>query len=336
MSVLRFVLTLFLLGSSVPVHANWGSTAGGSVGTGNFHAFGTDQVEMQRENLRIRLYRDRAKVEVDYILRNTGPAVDVRAGFPSLGVRLEDVPYEEIEHFTFYADGQPVAFATERGDPALFKRLYVAKFRQMGELDEYPSEKHPEILEWLVSTVHFNAGQSRRIQMSYDSLYAYCGSGSDDSDDCDDRFVYVLSTAAAWKGPIAEGHVSIEAVTVPANRLILSPDGRFHCKGTICSWEFKNLKPSLSDDIVVSLNNHSSTIAEYVEGAGGDETEINYYTLEAGRYFYMSRRFVPHGESASADYSVNQLRKENSEQEWRTAHAPGIGDVLTLAIAPSK
>jgi hypothetical protein len=332
----RFLLALFLFGSSVPVYANWGSTAGGSVATGNFHAFGTGQVEMQREDLSIRLYRDRAKVEVDYVLNNTGAAVDVRAGFPSLGVQLEDVKHQEIEHYTLNADGQPIAFATESADPAPFKRLFDAKFRQMGELDEYPPEKRPELLEWLVSTVHFDAGQSRHIHIAYDSLYAYCGGGySDDSEDCDDRFAYVLSTAAAWKGPIAEGHVSIEAVTVPANRLILSPRGRFQCKGATCSWEFRNLKPSLSDDILVSLNNHSSTIAEYVEGTGSGETEINYYTLEAGRYFYMSRRFVADGKSASPEYSARQLSNGIPGEEWRTAHAPGIGDVLTLGITPT-
>ena len=336
MRVPRFLLTLFLFGASVPSHANWGSTAGGSVATGSFHAFGTAQIEMQREDLRIRLFRDRAKVEIDYVLHNTGPAVDVRAGFPSLGVQLEDVPHEEIEHYFLNADGQPVGSSTESGDPAPFKRLFDAKFRQMGELDEYPPEKRPELLEWLVSTVHFDAGQSRHIHISYDSLYAYCGGGySDDGDDCDDRFAYVLSTAAAWRGPIAEGYVSIEAVTVPAERLIVSPRGRFHCKGSTCTWEFKNLKPAPSDDILLNLNNHSSTIAEYVEGTGGGEPEINYYTLEAGRYFYMNRRFVPDGESASTEYSASQLRLENSGQEWRTAHTPGIGDVLTLGIAPS-
>jgi hypothetical protein len=332
----RLLLALFPFISSVAVYANWGSTAGGSVATGSFHAFGTEQVEMQREDLRIRLYRDRARVEVDYIFRNTGPAVDVRAGFPSFGVQLEDVPHREIERYALYADGQRVASTTESGNPAPFKRLFDAKFRKMGELDEYPPDKRPELLEWFASTVHFDAGQSRHIHIGYDSLYAYCGGGySDDSDDCDDRFAYILSTAAAWKGPIAQGRVSIEAVTIPAGRLILSPAGRFRRKGSTYLWEFKNLKPSSSDDILVSLNNHASTIAEYVESTDGGEPEINYYTLEAGRYFYMNRRFVPHGESASPEYSASQLRKNNSELEWRTARAPGIGDVLKLEIAPT-
>lgn len=332
----RLLFSILLLGPSLTAYANWGSAAGGSVATGSFHAFGTAQVEMQREDLRIRLFRDRAKVEIDYILCNTGKAIDVRAGFPSLGVKLEDTKHEEIEKYIISADGKPVPSATESGDPAPFKQLYDAKFRQMGELDEYPPEKRPELLEWLVSSVHFDAGQIRHIHISYESLYAYCGGGySEDSDDCDDRFAYILSTAAAWKGPIADGHISIEAVTVPADRLAITPLGRFHRMGMIYSWDFRKLKPNSSDDILVSLNNHSSTIAEYVEGAKGSEPGINYYTLEAGQYFYMHRKFVPHGDAASTEYSVNRLREENSPQEWRTAHAPGIGDVLALEITPS-
>jgi hypothetical protein len=294
----RFFLAILLLAWTTPVHANWGSTAGGSVATGSFRAFGTDQVEMQREDLRIRLFRDRARVEIDYILHNTGRAVDVRAGFPSLGVQLEDAKHQEIENYTISADDKAVAFTTESGDPAPFKHLYDAKFREMGELDEYPSDKRPELLEWLVSIVHFDAGQSKHIHIRYESLYAYCGGGySDDSDDCDDRFAYVLSTATAWKGPIVEGHVTIEAVTVPA-RITTSPTGRFRRQGSTYVWDFRNLKPSSSDDILVNLNDHSSTIAEYGESPSPDAPQISYYTLEAGRYFYLSRNFVPHAPSS--------------------------------------
>lgn len=327
------VLATIIFGMSATALANWGSTAGGSVATGSFHAFGTGQVEMRQENLHIRLFRDRAKVEIDYVLHNTGNALDVRAGFPSLGVQLEDTKHAEIEHFSLSVDGQATSYSRESGDPARFKHLYDAKFREMGELDEYPPEKRPELLEWLVSTVHFGTDESKHIHIQYDSLYAYCGGGySDDSDDCDDRFVYVLSTAAAWKGPITEGHVTIEAVTVPAKRLLITPAGRFHRAGNTFTWKFSKLKPTSSDDILVSLNNHSSTIAEYLDGPGGRESEINYYVLEADRYFYMSRKFVPHGEASSPDYPASGLRDLNSSRGWHTVHAPGVGDTLTLDV----
>jgi hypothetical protein len=334
MCVYRSLLIVFVAAWSVPVYANWGSTAGGSVATGNFRAYGTEQVEMRREDLHIKLYRDRAKVEIDYVLRNTGPAVDVRAGFPSLGVQLEGEKHQEIEAYTISADGHPVAFITESGDPSPFKNLYDAKFREMGELDEYPADKRPELLEWLVSTVHFNAGQSRHIHIRYESLYAYCGGGySDDSDDCDDRFAYVLSTAATWKGPIIEGHVTIEAMTVPAVRLILSPAGRFRREGFAYHWDFRNLKPSRSDDILVNLNDHSSTIAEYGSGQDPDSQQIGYYTLEGGRYSYVSRNYVPHAGAGSAESSLAVVLGEDPGTAWHTPHAPGAGDALVLDMS---
>jgi hypothetical protein len=331
----RFFLAVLLLAWGTPVHANWGSTAGGSVATGSFHAFGTDQVEMQREDLRIRLFRDRAKVEIDYVFHNTGAAVDVRAGFPSLGVQLEDVKHREIESYTITADDHPVSFKTESGDPAPFKHLYDydAKFREMGELDDYPPDNRPELLEWLVSTVHFEAGQSRHVHIRYDSLYAYCGGGySDDSDDCDDRFAYVLSTAAAWKGPIGLGTVSIEPVTVAASRLILTPAGRFLRKGSGFVWRFRNLKPTRADDFVVNLNNHFSTIAAYEENPNPDAQNLSFYTAEGGKYFYIHSHFVPHGEAASPEFSASQVASSIPDTAWHAPHTPGTGDALSLEI----
>ena len=330
---LRYYFALLLTAASAPLQANWGSTAGGSVATGSFHAFGTAQVELQREDLRIRLFRDRAKVEIDYVFHNTGPALDVRAGFPSLGVQLEDVKHREIENYTITADDLPVSFNTESGDPAPFKHLYDAKFRKMGELDEYPPEKRPELLEWLVSTVHFEAGQIRRVHIRYDSLYAYCGGGySDDGDDCDDRFAYVLSTAAAWKGPIGLGTITIEPVTVPASRLVLSPAGRFLRKGFEFVWSFRNLKPTRADDIVVNLNNHFSTIAVYGENPDPDVQNLSFYTAEGGKYFYLHSHFVPHGDAASPEFSASQVVSSIPDTAWHAPHTPGIGDALSLEI----
>jgi len=198
---------------------------------------------------------------------------------------------------------------------------------------EHEANENNMLLDWLASTVHFDAGQTRRIHIRYDSLYAYCSGGySDDGDTCDDRFAYVLSTASVWKGPIASGKITIDAVTIPAEQIILSPAGRFHRNGSSFVWQFRNLKPTDADDILVNLNNHSSTIAEYVERTDSSPYKINYFTLENGKYFYLSRNFIPKGESASPDYSASHLGDGDSETEWRTVHAPGIGDALTLDI----
>ena len=329
----RFFLAVLLLAWGTPVHANWGSTAGGSVATGSFRAFGTDQVEMQREDLRIRLFRDRAKVEIDYVFYNTGAAVDVRAGFPSLGVQLEDVKHREIENYTITADDQPVSFNTESGDSAPFKHLYDAKFREMGELDDYPPEKRPELLEWLSPPYILKRAKADTCTyVTTRSTHTRGGGYSDDSDDCDDRFAYVLSTAAAWKGPIGVGTITIEPVTVPASRLILSPAGRFLRKGSGFVWSFRNLKPTRADDIVINLNNHFSTIAAYEENSNPDSQNLSFYTAEGGKYFYLHSHFVPHGEAASPEFSASQVASSIPDTAWHTPHTPGIGDALSLEI----
>jgi hypothetical protein len=61
---------------------------------------------------------------------------------------------ESTASFAELENGLWVVHARKSGNPAPFKRLYDAQFRQMGELDEYAPEKRPALLERLVSTVH--------------------------------------------------------------------------------------------------------------------------------------------------------------------------------------
>src|SRR5437016_4209401 len=112
---LSLIAGTVLLGAAALL-ANWGSDAGGSVGTGTFGAFGTNQVEMQSENLTIALYHDRAKVTVEYVMKNRGDAIDVKAGFPCLGLESPGKNYLEIEDYQLTADGTPVPHQTEKGD----------------------------------------------------------------------------------------------------------------------------------------------------------------------------------------------------------------------------
>ncbi len=337
---MRNSVTLFFVlaicAGTAPLLANWGSTAGGSVASGSFRSFGISQVEMLSEDLVIQLYSDRAKVEVNYILRNTGGPVDVRAGFPSLGVQSPNEKHSEIEEYAISANGSAVPFSVEKGDPSPLKAMFEAKFLEMIDMtdQDHPPDESNMLLEWFTSDMHFAAGERKQVRISYESLYAYCAGGySDDSDTCDDRFAYVLSTAAAWKGPIVGGRVTIQAITVAPNKLLITPAGRFRQKGNNFVWVFQNLKPSKSDDILVNLNNHYSTVARY----GEDESktgsqQISYYTAEAGRYFYLSRAYVPRAEPSASDYPAENLLSSVHDTEWRTVHSPGIGDALILDL----
>jgi hypothetical protein len=110
------------------------------------------------------------------------------------------------------------------------------------------------LLEWLVSTVHFRRGESKRPHIGCESLYAYSEGGySEDSDYNDDRFHYLLSTGAAWKVPIREGRVAMQAIALNAGKLIVHPGGRFHRTAQGFVWEFRNLKPTTKEDIEIKL-----------------------------------------------------------------------------------
>ena len=318
------------IGGVRPLYANWGGEAGGSVATGAFKPIGTGQVEMLKEDLRISLYRDRAKVEIDYVLHNTGAAIDVKAAFPSLGVKIEDEKHREIEDYSLFADGRSVPFRREEGDSAPYKSLYGKDF-----LDNATNgEDVPGfmLLEWLVSTVRFNKGGSKRIHIEYESLYAFSDGGlSDDSDYLDDRFVYLLSTGAAWKGPIHEGRVTIQAVTVDAAKIIVSPKGRFRLTKEGLVWEFHDLKPTMADNIVVNLNNHFSTIADYENRSDKSISDMNWYSSENGQYYFNLHNFTVRNAQGIAGFLATDSRS-GGETEWKSAHSPGLGETISLEI----
>jgi len=305
------------------------------VATGTFKPIGTRQVEMLNENLVIRLYRDRAKVDVDYVLHNAGDAVDVTAGFPSLGVEMEYTNHREIEDYTIRADGKSVPYTRKKGDPAPFKSLYKGEFLDM--LARAPDDECGDgcmLLEWLVSTVHFGRGENKRIHIRYESLYAYSDGGfSDDSDYHNDWFRYLLSTAAAWKGSIREGRVTIQAVTADANKLIVFPKGRFQRTTEGLVWEFHNLKPSLQDNIEVNLNDHLSTIFDYSKDFK-TEADGRRYVAEDGKYYLDSHDYVPRDAGGRQDYPASNVRDYDPKTEWRAARAPGLGESLMLEITP--
>jgi hypothetical protein len=321
-----------------PLYANWGGDAGGSIATGTFRPIGTNQVEMLKEDLVIRLYRDRALVTVDYTLHNSGGAVDVKAGFPSLGVWIQDptepTEHHEIEKYAISSNGMPVAFMREKGDASPYRAFYTKDLR--AGLDPGVEDGHLPymFLEWLVSTVHFGSGESKRVRISYESLYAYSDQGySDDDDFYDDTFRYLLSTGAAWKGPIHEGHVSIQAVTVDPEKLIILPKGRFQRAKNEFAWDFHDLKPSMIDNIQVNLNDRSWTINNDDQNAEG-QADFSRFVEAGGKYYFDSHNYIPYAATEQPDYPPKSVRDYDPLTEWRTLHSPGLGETLILHIKP--
>jgi hypothetical protein len=327
-----------LLAGIFPVCANWGGEAGGSVGTGAFKPFGTAQVEMQTEDLTILLYRDHAHVRVEYTLKNTGEAVDLKAGFPCLAAKSAQQNYLEIEDYQLTANGQAIPHKTEPGDLGNWKTLFDAEFLDtMSKYDDSPDAPGSDSktcgqcrIWWLTSTVHFAKGETKQVKIEYQSHYEYNDGGpSNDTYYSNDYFRYLLSTASAWKGPIHEGKVTIQGATIDAASIVIKPQNRFQKTSGGFVWEFTNLKPTLADNVEVSLNNKFYTRFNYGTDKPGDSS---WYSFEGNKYYFDFHGFTAQATSQKAGYAADQIADFANETAWVAGKNGGIGETVTLTL----
>jgi hypothetical protein len=326
-----------LLVTALPVRANWGGDAGGSVGAGSFQPFGTAQVEMQSEDLTISLYRDHAHVRVEYALKNTGDALELKAGFPCLAAKSAGKDYTEIQDYKLLANGQPVAYRTEPGKLGNWKTLFDPAFLETVAMADStaPDEKEGECgqcrLWYLASTVHFEKGETKQIVIEYESLYQFSEGGpSEDMYYKSDIFRYLLSTASAWKGPIQKGKVTIQAITADASAILIKPEKRFTKTKAGFVWEFTNLKPTLADNIEVSLNNEFYTL---FNNGSGDGSDSSWYSFEGDKYFFDFHGYTASATSEKPGYPVANLADFSNATAWVAGKNGGIGESVTLTLA---
>lgn len=336
---IQIVVVAAVLACALPASANWGGSAGGSVGTGSFKPFGTAQVEMQSEDLSILLYHDHAKVRVQYVLKNSGDAVDVKAGFPCLGARLEKKDYIEVEDYRLAVNGQALPYRTERGELGNWKTLFDEGYKsgvwEEPETESAAAQDSSDCANcriwWLTSTVHFDRNETKQVTIDYESNYEYSEGGySDDADYSSDTFRYLLSTASAWKGPIQKGKVTIQAAAIDLNSILIKPGGRFTRTADGYLWEFANLKPTLADNIEVSLNNAFSTIYDY---ANASEENKSWYSFEKNKYFFDFHGYSAKASSEKTEYPVKNLADFSNDTAWVAGKNHGIGESVTLTLA---
>jgi hypothetical protein len=328
---MRSVSTLSaLLLLTLSAYANWGGEGGGSVATGNFRAFGTSQVEMQNENLTILLYHDRAKVTVEYVMKNTGGAVDVKAGFPCLGLGEEVITCVEIEDYQFTADGTAIPHHTEKGDVKNWKTLFSQTLLDNAAMgDDRPCGVCR--MFWLTSTVHFDKGATRNIRIQYESIYENSSGGpSDDNNYDNDYFRYLLSTAAAWKGPIQHGKVTIKGATIDVKHVTIKPANLFKETPAGLVWEFTNLTPTVADNIEVCLNDKFNTVGNYDMEHGAEQT--SWYSFEGNKYYFDFYNYVATASSESKGYPAQNIVDHSEGTAWVAGKNGGLGETVTLTL----
>lgn len=319
---------LFLL-AAASACANFGGPqdTADRLATGSFHALGTTQVELQREDLTIDLYRSRARMRIEYDFYNTGADVDIKAGFPSFGVQnYEHKPdYYDVENYQIAVDGKPVSYAAQRGDPKPYLSLYQYA---SAELLEAKPECTQCSLAWLASTIHFGKGQTRHVTITYESSYLRQEDTTSDVTVRPDKFTYTLSTARAWKGPIQKGRIAINPISLERDPEI-RPKNRFKKSGSSWVWEFSNLSPTLDDNLEISLANGYQEILEWYPD--DRKTYGRYFQIE-GQFWFEIPNLTAAASSFKPGYPPGYATDGRSSTAW-VAGGNGIGESLTITFS---
>lgn len=348
-----FVGALAAILWSATALANGGGYALGVKFTGGiapFQASGTEKIQIVEEQLDIQLRRMDAVVVVRYTMRNpSDKPAKVRFGFP-VEASLEpdwDGPaesdsgysehrrqrlietYQQLRNYRVSLDGDPV------------KAEFAFEPFAKGLVRPFPgSEVLKNIAGWMISEVTFPPSATVVLEIRFAA--DYFDSGSTTSGDVHGEptiFVYRLSTGAVWRGPIAKGTVTIRADGIPADEVeIVAPRGRFKRDTQGWVWAFKNLKPTLADDITVRPEPAFLEVERYGERENGDRDRS--YIERAGAWGVSHQRFTAKASSTLSpaegySYDAQNVAQDYGKSPWCEGVA-GNGAGEWLELTPRK
>jgi len=194
-------------------------------------------VRMVSEIVDVKLGGSRGSIGYVYVrcqfeFRNEGPAQDVVMAFPENSSGYGDSSAtERLKGFKSWVDDKPVQVnyrpSAKNGTFGIAK-LYKA---------------------WYVKTVHFNAGQTRKVVDMYAS-----GPGVSDAGGLprDYGFTYVLRTGASWKRPIGKATINVDTSAAGGFYAVKASPKGCKMKGDKYTWVMSNFEPK--QDISLSLS----------------------------------------------------------------------------------
>jgi len=184
-------------------------------------------VVMDRMDVHIDFRPFHARVDCDFILRNTGDRTTVKMGFPETSYYQ---PHHQrpvgFDWFVTWVDGRRVR-----------TKIEGLKWEEPGH----------HWSRWRVRNVTFASGQVRRVRVAYAAPPAWTGEPVM-------IFYYHVSTGASWKGPIGKARVRVDAHYDPRHEWFLPSSGRkthlaFRRVGkTAFEATADNLEPTENDD----------------------------------------------------------------------------------------
>lgn len=332
---------LVILAATPVALANGGGYfRGGIESTGNIAGFepqGTGNIRILDEKLTVRLGSGSAGVEVRYLMRNeTDKKVKIRFGFPVEELFDRDLMGESPE-------GEKPA--STQGKSLQYCRDYaitagVEEVRAKWTPEPKPStdKRFRGVAGWLVSELTFAAHEEKPVLICFRSFYpSEEWSVSDNESLTAARFTYRLSTAACWAGTIGEGVIIFIPDGIPADEIrVIKPVNRFAKEGDNWVWRFKDLEPTLADDLEIEA---VPAIHSYPVSYDRPEDEyFSSYVDRGGKWSMKHTNFSIQASSTLAPdgdirYDADNVRDYEAATIWSEG-APGPGKNEWLEMTP--
>lgn len=335
----RIWLALGIAALSQPLFGNGGGYFRGGVERAGdvtgFEPEETAKIRIVDEKLTVDLGPTAAEVEVRYLMRNeTDKKVKVKFGFPveESFDHNDFAPPEEqkdsqktglkyCQNYAIAASGKPI----------------VSKWRE--ETKPSTDKRFDGIAGWLVSEIEFEAGEEKPVLIRFRSVYplnewsmsATFSTGSS-------LFKYRLSTAAVWAGTIGAGKITLRPVGIPADDLkVLKPVNRFKKSGNNWVWDFKDLEPTLADDMEIETQPEvRSSPASKTNGSDsryvsrGDRWSMSHVNYQVTASSTLAA-------SEGHSYDAGNVKDGGGGHVWSEgADGPGIGERLEIKPEVAK
>lgn len=370
-----FLTAAFTLWPLTFIFANGGAWQTGISSTGNATASDkkrSTEVTIEEENLTIDLHQEFAAVEVHYRMRNTDAKVLQDFFFPverwaeeeggQDGDGRSDKP-ADLENYQVMADATdlkwknidlPVAKkpeptpepeTTAPADDAQSEEQ-TADEQSTGWTDadtaRVMEDFSPTTRHWKKSEIPFAPNQTREIVIRYHVRYGgFERSVSDDSHASNQVLAYSLSPAATWKGVIGHGKITVNVLhPVPEEVAIERPKDRFQKIGdTRYEWDFRELEPTLDDDLKIVAHRAYHSYSASNAGFEGEQPPVRDYIIQGDRYFLLHAEFDAVASSTlppsgDRNYEVKNIKTYASDFPWcEGAEGDGVGESITVNVA---
>jgi hypothetical protein len=228
-------------------------------------------IQMVSEIVTVDLFKDSSTVNCVFNMHNLGNSQNLEIGFPIMNFYLWTFQVDNYllddankNNFHVTVNGKKVE-TINMYVPANLKKILKSINSDGGYklLDEYTNQNRP----WYLWEAHFDKNESQQITVKYvlpngaNHLYSF--------------FNYLLSTGAGWAGKIENARIIVNLKDIPVDQIIDVAPKNYKQQSNIITWDFKNVKPTINDDILIKYERVKGSYAAEMEKLNKTQSYID-------------------------------------------------------------